>query len=58
VEDFSLKREQPTVAQHRITAAEIREMASRQTAQEIRRDLLELAERYDRLAARIELRQA
>jgi hypothetical protein len=42
----------PTAEQYRNTAEGIREMAQRSTSEEIRKELLELVERYERLALR------
>ena len=39
---------------YRVTADEIRQTARRTQSKEIREDLVELAERYDRLAKRAE----
>jgi hypothetical protein len=46
----------PTAEQYRDTAEGIRDMARRATSDEIRRELLDLAERYDRLAQRAQRR--
>jgi hypothetical protein len=50
--------EPPTVEQYRQAAKEIRQMAERTLSPEIKQDLLDLAERYGRLAARANRREA
>jgi hypothetical protein len=49
--------EQPTGEQYRYTAQEIWQVAQRTTSPELRAELLQLAKRYERLAARVEARQ-
>ena len=46
----------PSAEQCRDTAKGIRDMARRATSNEIRNELLQLAERYDRLAQRAQKR--
>jgi hypothetical protein len=53
----NMRQNRPTAEQYRITAAEIRQTALQSQSEEICRELLELAERYERLAAHAERRQ-
>ena len=53
----NMHQNRPTAEQYRTTAAEIRQTALRSQSEEICRELLELAERYERLAAHAERRQ-
>jgi hypothetical protein len=53
-----MHQNRPTAEQYRTTAAEIRETARRSQSEQIRRELLELADRYERLAAHAERRRA
>lgn len=48
---------EPPADQCRATAQEIRQLAQQTTLPAVRADLLQLAERYERLAARIEKRK-
>jgi hypothetical protein len=48
--------QQPTTAYYRKISREIKELASRAELPEVRRDMLELAERFDRMAAYVEKR--
>ena len=44
----------PTAAHYRESAEEIRRLAERSRSEAIRRELLELAERYERLAEHVD----
>ncbi|HEY3911515.1 MAG TPA: hypothetical protein VGM07_16760 [Stellaceae bacterium] len=46
----------PTAEYYRNVAAEIRQVAERAQLPEVRRDLLDMAERFDRLAEHVERR--
>ena len=52
-----MPQEPPPQQQYRDTAERLRRMVQNTTAPEIRAELLALAERYERLAARAEAKQ-